>query len=195
MSPALAAAPLLATLFLLGACAATTEESQWDPLASTTYVAADGSYRLELPEGWLRSGQTLTREGPERQTITFNAGAVLPEGAVPIDAAARPYLLQALQDELAAQPGTRVLALGDATLDELPGFRMHFVQAVPAPEAEADAGAAAGPEREILIYAAVAGSTLYALAYEAEPGATFAQDLPAFEALVASFRRTPPAGP
>jgi hypothetical protein len=186
---------LLATLVLLGACAATEEQGTWEPLASTEYVAPDGSYRLELPEGWQRAGQTLTREGPEHQTITFNSGAVLPEGEVPVDPAVQPYLLQALQDELAAQPGTRVLALGSAQLDDLPAFRMHFVQAPSADDAASAAEPGAeGAERETLIYAAIEGSTLYALAYEAEPGAGFAQDLPVFEAVVASFRRVPADG-
>lgn len=178
----------LVALAALAACASTVEESEWEPLASTRYVSEDGRFSLALPEGWLRSGQTITREGPEKQSISFNAGAVLPEDAAPIDAAARPYLLQALQDELAAQPGTRVLDVGDAQLDGLPGFRMHFVQASPGDEAR---GIAPGTERENLIYGAVEGNTLYALAYEAEVGAVFAHDLPAFEALVASFRRAP----
>jgi hypothetical protein len=192
MTSSLGSAALLATLLLLGACAATEEESAWESLASTEYVSPDGRYSLELPEGWQRAGQTLTREGPEHQTITFNSGAVLPEGEVPVDPAVQPYLLQALQDELAAQPGTRVLALGSATLDDLPAFRMHFVQA---PSAD-DGTSAAEPsaERETLIYAAIEGSTLYALAYEAEPGAGFALDLPVFEAVVASFRRVPADG-
>jgi len=183
----------LAASFLLG-CVSDTAIEQWEPVAEARFVAEDGSFSLELPTGWRRSGQMITRDGPELHTITFNAGDVMDPSAEAIDPSS-PELLQAMEDTLAAQPGVKVLELGTATLDGLAGFRMHFTQEPPVDPAAppAAAGAEAPAKREALLYAAIDGTTLYALSYEAADGVRFALDLAVFERLVASFRRgTPP---
>ena len=174
----------LAASFLL-ACTSTTTIEQWEPVGATRFVAEDGSFSLELPEGWQRSGQLLTRDGAELQAITFNAGDVM-DPSQALDPSS-PELLQAMKDTLASQPGVEVLELGAATLDGLAGFRMHFTQEPPADPAAPQA--VPPPKREALLYAAIDGSTLYALSYEAADGVRFALDLAVFERLVASFRR------
>src|SRR6185503_15968318 len=116
--------------------------------------------------------------------ISFNAGPVLAgEAALAVNAAA-PELVQALSEQLAAQPGVQVLDCRAATLDGLPGFRAHFMRDEPA-----DEGSKTPVKSEHLLYSAIDGEMLYAFALENAAGADFAHDLPEFEALVASFRR------
>jgi len=182
---------LAVSLSILSGCASTTtiEAEPFEPVSEARFVAEDGSFSLELPAGWRRSGQMITREGPEQQAITFNAGDVLDPGAPAVDPNA-PELLQALEDTLSSQPGVKVIELGAATLDGLPGFRMHFTQEQPVDPA-APAGTAPA-KSEALIYSAIDGTTLYALSYEAADAARYALDLAAFEHLVASFRHGAP---
>jgi len=166
---------------LVPACASTALE--WERIEDPHFVAADGSFTLELPLGWARTEQALTHDGWEHQTITFNSGAVLaPDEGQAIDAAS-PELLAAMQDELSAQPGIELVEVRPARLDGLAGFRMHF-RRVPVEGAEASA-----PGQQAVLYAAIDGVTLYAFSLECTDPATFARDLEAFELMVASFRR------
>lgn len=167
------AAPSLAAL----ACNATVVER--DRVETPLFVAPDGSYRLELPLGWLRDGNALTLDGRDQPTIAFNAGPVL-AGADPqaIDASA-PELIIAMEDELATQPGVRVIDCRSVTLGGLPAFRMHFLRT--------DPEAADDGQRELLICGAISGETLFAFSYEAPAGEAFARELEIFERLVASF--------
>jgi hypothetical protein len=181
-------APALLALLAL-ACSA--PEAEWQPVEESHFVAEDGSYSLELPQGWMRSGNALTRDGWEAQAISFNSGPVL-DTTAGIDPSA-PDLLLAMQDELASQPGVRVRECRPATLGGLPGFRMHFAQdSAPAPGT--DPGAP-GRTTEVVLYGAVEGDTLYAFSLENRSAASFARDVEAFELLVASFERSRPAQP
>lgn len=164
-------------LALLAACG--TTEVEPERVETPHHVSADGSYALELPLGWIRDGNALTREGFEAQTITFNAGPVLEDAAPGSVDVGAPELLQAMREQLETQPGVSVLACLPATFDGLAGFRLHFRQGTP--EAA----------REHLICGAVAGQTLFAFSYEAAAGAPFAHDLEAFERMVASFDHRP----
>lgn len=179
-----AATALLTWALLAGACAGTKVEP--DRVETPLFVAEDGSYRIDLPLGWLRDGNSLTRDG--EQTITFNSGPVL-AGAGAIDASA-PDLFLAMRHELEVQPGVTVLDCGPATFDGVPGFRMHFRTA----PSEESAGAV---PRETLICGAVAGEVLFAFGFEAPVGEAFERDLPVFERMVASFECRLPeaAGP
>jgi hypothetical protein len=180
--------PALLALLTL-ACSAT--EIEWERVEDPRFVAEDGSYSLELPLGWVRSEHSLTRDGWELQVISFNAGPVLaPADGTAIDLAA-PELLVALQDELAAQSGVRVIECRPATLGSLLGFRMHFTQEVSV-DPVADPGSPVG-SAEIVIYGAVEGATLYAFSFENRSPASFTRDLEVFERLVASFERAPAA--
>lgn len=176
---------------LVPACSAT--EIEWERVEDPRFVAEDGSYSLELPLGWVRSEHALTRDGWELQVISFNAGPVLePVDGAPIDLAA-PELLVALQDQLAVQPGVQVIECRSATLDALPGFRMHFTL-------EASSRPQAGPRAttgstETVLYGAVEGVTLYAFSFESRSPGSFARDLEVFERLVASFERREPILP
>lgn len=177
--------PLLA--FLVLACSAT--ELEWERVEDPLFVAEDGSYSLDLPLGWIRSEHALTRDGWELQVISFNAGPVLGamegmEGTA-IDLSS-PELLVALQEGLAAKPGARVIECRPATLDALPGFRMHFTQAALADPEDPESPAL---DVEIVLYGAVEGVTLYAFSFENRRPASFARDLEVFERLVASFER------
>ncbi|HEX6881971.1 MAG TPA: hypothetical protein VF530_01245 [Planctomycetota bacterium] len=178
MRPLVLAGALLVSL--APACAST--ELEWERIEDPHFLAADGSYTLELPLGWARTEQALTHDGWEHQTITFNAGAVLaPAEGQAIDAAS-PELLAAMQDELSAQPGIELVEVRPARLDGLSGFRMHF-RRLPLEE-----GGEAPPQQAVL-YAAIDGVTLYAFSLECSDPATFGRDLQAFELMVASFRR------
>jgi hypothetical protein len=168
---------------LAGACA--TSEVGWERVEEPRFVAEDGSYSLELPVGWIRAEQALTRDGWKQQTITFNAGPVLEaEGADAIDPG--PKLLAAMREMLASQPGLEVRECRTDTFGGLPGFRLRFTSA----PATSEAGQAA---REHLLCGAIDGATLYAFSYEAPTGEAFASDLATFERMVASF--TPLARP
>lgn len=186
MSRSSVSALAIAALACLGSACATTKVEP-DRVEEPLFVAEDGSYRLDLPLGWLRDGHALTRDG--NQTITFNAGPVLANAGA-IDASA-PGLFLAMRHELEAQPGVTVLDCGPATFGGVPGFRMHL-RTEPAAGGDAAAGT-----RETLICGAVAGEVLFAFAYEAAPGEAFGRDLPVFERMVASFecRLAPRAGP
>jgi len=164
----------------LVACASAGVEHE--TIESPHYTAADGSYSLELPLGWRRADNALTFDGPDHQTITFNAGAVLDEETRAIDASA-PDLLVAMRDSLEAQPGIELIDCDAATLDGLSGFRMHFRPALE------DGQAADALRAEVVIYGAIEGTTLFALSLESRDPATRARDLDVFERLVASFRR------
>ncbi|NOT29628.1 MAG: hypothetical protein HOP15_04165 [Planctomycetes bacterium] len=178
-------APLASlALALFPACASQSVETEWERVETPHFVAADGAFALELPLGWMRSGQVLARDPTGNHAISFNAGPVLTgDEALAVEASA-PELVQALGDQLAAQPGVVVLACRAVTLDGLPGFRAHFRQSPPPDEASA-----APLSSEHLLYSAIDGEMLFAFALEAPAGAEFARDLPEFEALVASFRR------
>jgi hypothetical protein len=179
-------------LLVLGSACASSRaaepvEIEWEPVVSPSYVSEDGDFSLRLPVGWLRSGGVLARDPEGLHAISFNAGPVLnDEEARSIDASA-PELVQAVHDQLAAQPGVEVLDCRAATLDGIPGFRAHFVQE------DAPEGARSPAKREHLLYSAIDGEMLYAFALETPAGADFARDLPEFEELVASFRRLDPA--
>jgi hypothetical protein len=168
---------------LSAACAGSGSRGDWKPVEDARFVAQDGTFSLELPLGWLRAGQVLMRdpEGPE--VITFNAGPVLAESTVAIDASA-PELMLAMRDELEARPWVRVLDCRAVTIGELPGFRIHYQQRWD-PEGEAAA------PHEQLIYGAIDGETLFAFSLEAPADAGFALDLETFERMVTSFRRLP----
>lgn len=183
MSRALVASLWLAPVSLASlACGATVVEP--DRVETPLFVAPDGSYRLELPLGWLRDGNSLTLEGQDQPTIAFNAGPVL-SGIDPqaIDASA-PELIVAMEHELAAQPGVRVIDCRSIILGGLPAFRIHFLRADPGDTSE---------PREILLCGAVSGDTLFAFSYEAPPGEAFTRELATFERLVASFQPLEPA--
>lgn len=179
MSPRLA----LLALALAPACAA--REVEPERVESPHYVSADGSWTLELPLGWLRDGNALTREDFAAQSITFNAGPVLDDSDPKAVDASAPELLQAMREQLEAQPGVTVLACLPATFDGLAGFRLHFREALPSAAGEEPAS------REHLICGAIAGETLFAFAYEAQAGAPFQRDLEAFERMLASFDHRP----
>lgn len=174
---------LLATLVFTGlACSAT--EIEPEHVESPYFVGEDGSYALELPLGWQRSENSLAHPGGGSHVITFNAGPVLdPADTSGLDPNA-PELYQAMRAELEAQPGTHVLECRMDTFDGLPGFRLHFLRAE-SPES--------GPARETMICGAVSHEMLYALGYEAAPGAEFGAELATFERLVASFDHLPAA--
>jgi hypothetical protein len=180
------ARPWLATvsLALTASCASTAVEVEWERVESPRFVSKDGGFALELPVGWLRSGQVLARDPNGAHAISFNAGPVLAgESTLAVEAGA-PQLLQAMEDQLALQPGVEVRECRAVVLDGLPAFRAHYLE-------HADGA----PASEHLLYGAVAGEMLYAFALEAPAGAEFTRDLPEFEALVASFRRLAPANP
>jgi len=164
---------------LLGAVACQSTRVERDRVDQPEYTAPDGSYRLALPLGWWRDGNTLTAPDGD-QTIAFNAGPVL-AGVDPraVDAGT-PELIAAMEAELAAQPGVRVVDCSAARVGGLPGFRMHFVRAT-----DSD-------EREQLIVGAISGATLFAFSYEAASGAAFAAQTSTFEGLVESFEPFPP---
>jgi hypothetical protein len=164
-------------LHLAVGCAA--REVEPERVESPHFVSADGSYALELPLGWIRDGNALTREGFEAQAITFNAGPVLGDSDPKAVDASAPELLQAMREQLEAQPGVTVLACLPATFDGLAGFRLHFREAPPGTEEQA--------AREHLICGAIAGETLFAFSYEAAAGAPFQRDLDTFEHMLASF--------
>jgi len=183
-----ARATLASLLLALSACASTSSEIEWQRVESSHFVAADGRYAVELPSGWLRSGNVLARDPAGANVISFNGGPVLTgDMSLTVDASS-PQLLQAVSDQLAAQPGIDLLECRAVTLDGLPGFRAHFT---------ADEGGSEGPapavRTEHVLYSAVDGEMLYAFALEAPPGDEFARDLADFEALVASFKRLPAA--
>lgn len=167
---------VVSTLAALG-CSATKVEP--DRIETPLFLAEDGSYRLRLPVGWWRDGNTLTRD--REQSISFNAGPVLAEmqqnGIDPND----PRLYAALLHELEGQPGIQVVQCAAATFDGLPGFRMHFRTAPGQGEGQSEAPS------ETLICGAIAGEVLFAFAYEASSGPAFGRDLETFERLVASF--------
>jgi hypothetical protein len=177
-------------LALLAACAA--RELEPELVERPHFVSEDGSYALELPLGWRRDGNALTRDGWEFQTITFNAGPVLADSDPQAVDASAPELLQAMREQLESQPGVTVLACLPATFDGLAGFRLHFRRSEPpAPDAPPEVEPA--PPREMLICGAISGQTLFAFSYEAEAGADFGRDLDAFERMLASFDHlTPP---
>jgi hypothetical protein len=171
-------------LLLLAACASQVVETEWERVESPDYVSEDGRFSLRLPVGWLRSGGVLARDPEGLHAISFNAGPVLTgEDEMTIDAGA-PELIQAVRDQLAAQPGVEILDCRAVTLDGTAGFRAHFRQ---------EGDDASPGTREHLLYSAIDGEMLYAFALETPAGADFARDLPEFEQLVASFRRLPPA--
>ena len=180
-------------LALGAACASQSVETEWERVESPHYVAEDGSFALELPVGWMRSGGVLARDPDGAHAISFNAGPVLTgEDAIAVDASA-PELVQAVSEQLAAQPGVRVLDCRAAALDGASGFRVHFVRE-PEPEAGAEAEADDAPplpRSEHLLYSVIDGEMLYAFSLEAPAGEEFALDVPEFEELVASFRRLP----
>jgi hypothetical protein len=178
---------LLAPLLALAALACASTEVDWERVEEARFVSEDGSFTLELPLGWARSEHALTREGWERQTITFNAGAVLePTEGLPIDASA-PELLEVMREQLAGQPGIELVECRAARLDGLAAFRMHFRRS-------AEEDAPPSPAQAVL-YGAVDGVTLYAFSLESGDAASFAQDLEAFELMVASFHRVGGASP
>jgi hypothetical protein len=177
---ALRLAPVL--LATLVACATTEVEPEL--VESSRFVAADGSYSLELPLGWKRAEQALTLEGWEHQSITFNAGPVLAGEEGGVDPSA-PELLTAMRDQLLAQPGIDLIECRAATLDGLPGFRMQYRETTgETPDA--------APHVEVVVYGAVEGPMLYAFSLESRDPATFARDQAVFESLVASFRHADP---
>lgn len=181
----LACACFLVACFLVQACSAT--EVEWERIEDPRFVAEDGSYSLELPLGWVRAENSLTRDGWKAQVISFNAGPVLEtEDGSAIDATA-PELIVALQEQLSAQPGVEVIDCRSVTLDALPGFRMHFTTQGPV-ESEEDPAVAEGTTVMVL-YGAVEGVTLYAFSFESRRPETFERDLVDFERLVASFDR------
>ncbi len=172
------------------ACASTSVETEWERVETSHFVSEDGAFTLELPHGWLRSGRVLARDPTGPQAISFNAGPVLTgEEALAIDASA-PELMQAMREQLAAQPGLEVLECTAVTLDGLPGFRAHFLRDEEDEATDEDVAAPARTvKHEHLLYSAIDGEMLYAFALEATAGAEFANDLAEFEAMVASFRR------
>src|SRR5258706_15622075 len=96
---------LLAALLLASASCVGVESDGGQRVENPTFVAEDGAYRLELPLGWKRSGQALTRDGWEQQTISFNAGRVKePDDGQAIDASA-PGFFQAPEQELTPPTG------------------------------------------------------------------------------------------
>lgn len=182
---------LFALLLATASCAG-VDSGSTQRVETPTFVSEDGSYRLELPLGWKRSGQALTRDGWEQQTISFNAGRVKePDDGQAIDASA-PGFFQALEEELRTQTGVEVLECGPQQLDGLEGFRMHFMRGA---QPAGDAGRAADSKREYLTCGVLADDMLFVFSYEAPAGDSFARDLPTFERMVQSFRHSaPPPG-
>lgn len=174
-------------LALAAACAGPSVETEWQRVETPHFVSADERFSLELPLGWVRSGGVLARDPDGQHSISFNAGPVLSgEDALAVDASA-PELLQAMSEQIAAQPGVELFDCRAVKLDGLPAFRAHFAH-------EPADGSAPSGRREHLLYGAIDGEMLYAFALEAPAGADFARDLPEFEDMVASFRRLS-AGP
>ena len=189
---ALCALALFSPALTSSSCAA-THVGDAESGAAPIYVSEDGSYRLELPQGWKRSGQTLTRDGWEQQTISFNAGRVAQDGDRPIDASA-PGFFQALQEELTSQTGVEVVECGPTEIDGVAGFRMHFLRPEALPDESDEKQSSAGgnaPQREYLTYGVLADGMLFVFSYEAPAGDGFARDLAVFERMVRSFQRSP----
>lgn len=186
---------LLASLVLAlaPACASQSAEIEWERVETPHFEAEEEGFALELPLGWFRSGRVLARDPEGLHAISFNAGPVLTgEEALAVDASA-PELLQAVSEQLAAQPGVQLFDCRAVSLDGLPAFRAHFAvdQAALEPAQPGEAATSPG-KREHLLYSAIDGEMLYAFALEAPAGAEFARDLPEFEGMVASFRRLSP---
>ena len=180
---------LLLTL-AIGALTCTATEVEPELVESPIFVAEDGSFSLELPVGWMRSEHTLSHDGWDRQVIAFNAGPVLEaKDGQTIDASA-PELLMAMQDYLAAQPGIEFIECRAATLDGLPGFRMHFRNP---PSVEGNGGSGSAAAAEVVMYCAILGETLFAFSLEGRSPDSFARDLDVLEKMVASFRHRLPA--
>ncbi len=186
-------------LFLLAAISlacATTPKPRWVD-ASTPRESR--SFLLQLPEGWMRSNQEVTvvatRDGPLLQEIFVerlqmgkalrNTKKTVAAGMMPQEAA------EVIADDLVSNPVTKGLQIVEnapATVGGTAGFRIL------AAFKDRD-----GLKYKEVVYGVLAPPWFYRLIYTAPERHYFDADLPAFEAVAASFRpgseKPPPEPP
>ncbi len=184
---------LLATVSL--ACA-TTPKPRWvdagTPRASKSFV-------LKLPDGWMRANQDVTlvatRDGTLLQWILVerlqvgkplrNTKKTLAAGMMPQEAA------EVIADDLISNPemkGLQIVENAPASVGGAAGFRLL------AAFKDGD-----GLKYKSVVYGVLAPPWFYRLIYSAPERHYFEADLPAFEAVAASFRpgseKAPPETP
>ena len=175
---------LLAAAALALACQ-TTKPPRW---VDATTPRDSKSFRLDLPQGWMRANQeatvVATRDGPMLQVITVERRQVgkplrhtkktVIAGMMPQEAA------EVIADDLVSNPvlkGLLVVENAPATVGGKAGFRIL------ATFKDGD-----GLKYKRVVYGVVEAPWFYQLVYTAPERHCVASDLPAFETVAASFR-------
>jgi PsbP len=181
-----------AVLLTLAACA--TARPTWVP-ATTPFTAATTGFEVSVPQDWMqlnakdRDVLVITRDGTPLQRIVvratdFGKPIGIGESKRVVTAGMSPQeLAEAVVDDLSTGNATdvRILENTPATLGGHRGFRVV-----------AAARAANGRAIRAAVYGLASERRFYVLMFVAPERHYFALDLPTFEALVRSFRLSPP---
>ncbi|MSR63742.1 MAG: hypothetical protein EXS08_15050 [Planctomycetes bacterium] len=173
-------------------------EVRWERVETRNAVFHQDGYRLELPLGWARCGNCLTRDGSSLQAILFHrmpraeAEAELDPGA--------PEFADGLKTWLGQDEHVRNLECEELTLAGRHATRARFEwSSAPGPPSFDDSLMAFffpidGWYRYELYWVDDPGGDAFVFAYGAPPLVYFERDLDVFERLVASLAVDAPSG-
>jgi hypothetical protein len=167
----------------------------WERVETRSRVAREDGYRLELPVGWARSGNWLTRDGLQLQAIGFvkvDAETMFPDGT-PLDPRSPDLCAQLEAAALESGDDVRAVECEEVTLGGRRAVRLRFEGRFPSGFGcwpDLFLGVFLTPQswwRHEIDWVEDPSGEMFLFTYGAPPLVYFERDLAAFEDLVASL--------